>query len=295
MNILLIGHEGYLGRGLHSYLAREHRVLGWDKAEDLFKLDARMLARENIEMAINLSVVADRGSKLFVADEPTDHVNVAGARHIAGVLKGSGITWIQLSTREVLGPVYTLKDVTKTKAGYRPKILVNEEQPFAPANFYGKSKVMAEFISESHPNTAIIRLTTGYTDFDHEAGNWVVQLIKAAVRGNPVKLTQAGRQFRDPLHADDLGRLMTLIHERKAFGHRFHAGGGKRNLITLREFVLRANPAVKIENAPGGDYGFAFDNRKALKLTGWQPKVLVREKIPVIADNVRKGVLKPAR
>ena len=50
MNILLIGHEGYLGRGLLSYLSREHRVVGWDKKEDLFQLDASVLARENIEV-----------------------------------------------------------------------------------------------------------------------------------------------------------------------------------------------------------------------------------------------------
>ena len=51
---MLIGHEGYLGRGLHAFLSREHAVLGWDKKEDLFTLDAAMLARHNIELLINL-------------------------------------------------------------------------------------------------------------------------------------------------------------------------------------------------------------------------------------------------
>ncbi len=295
MNILLIGHEGYLGRGLHSYLARKHRVIGWDKKEDIFNLDAGTLAREKVEMLINLSVMADRQGGGFSVDAPCDRVNVGGARHVANILKGSEITWIQMSTREVLGPVYKAKDVVKTSVGLRPKWLVDEERPYAPTNFYGKSKLMAEFISESHPQSAVIRLTTCYTDYDHPAGNWVVALIKAAVKGKPVNLTRGGEQFRDPLHIDDLGCLMELIHEKKAFGEKYHAGGGKKNLISLKEFVRIAEPKVKIQKVAGGDYGFAFDNRKATKLTGWEPKILVREAIPIIAENIRLGITVPPR
>src|SRR5450432_178578 len=142
MNILLIGHEGYLGRGLYSYLSRDHHVIGWDKKEDLFQLSAAFLAQERIELLINLSVVADRQSKVFLADAATDRVNVGGARHLATILKGTGLGWIQMSTREVLGPVYTLNDVTQSGDDYRPKFLVAEEAPYAPSNFYGKSKIM---------------------------------------------------------------------------------------------------------------------------------------------------------
>lgn len=289
MNILLIGHEGYLGRGLHSYLARNNRVVGWDKKEDLFKLDAGTLAREKIDVLINLSVMADRQSGGYQVDTPGDIVNVGGARHIAGILKGTEIMWIQFSTREVLGPIYAAKDVTKTKAGYRPKILVDESYPYAPVNPYGKSKVMAEFISESHPYSNVIRLTTAYTDNNHPAGNWVVSLIKTAVAGKPVTLTRGGEQFRDPLHTDDLGRLIELLHEKKVFGEKIHAGGGKKNLISLKEFVRLADPNVKIQKAPGGDFGFAFDNRQAHTLTGWEPQILIRDKIPVIVANIRRG------
>ena len=293
IKILLIGHEGYLGRGLHAFLRRRHEVVGWDKREDLFTLDASLLARENIELLINLSVAADRQSPTFVAGAPTDDVNVGGARHLANILKGSDITWIQMSTREVLGPVYRASDVRKTNAGYRPRLLVDEKSAYAPQNFYGKSKVMAEFISESHQRSIVIRLSTCYTDFDHPGGNWVVSLIRSAVQDKPVGLTHNGLQFRDPLHIDDLGDLMVTLHRKKIFGERIHAGGGRRNLISLREFVERANPNVKVERRPGGDYGFAFDIRKALRLTGWQPTILIREKISVIAGNIRRGITHP--
>jgi nucleoside-diphosphate-sugar epimerase len=288
MKILLIGHEGYLGRGLHQYLGNRHQVIGWDKKEDLFTLDAPFLVRERIQMLINLSVVADRQSRTFRTDEPTDLVNVQGARHLAKILKGSNIPWIQMSTREVLGPVYRREDVIETPDGYRPRFLVNEECPYAPQNFYGKSKIMAEFISESHPFSNVVRLTTCYTDSDHPAGNWVVSLIRSAATGKPVTLTQGGLQFRDPLHIDDLGRLFERLYEKNVFHEKIHAGGGAQNMISLLEFVRIANSEVQVETAPGGDFGFAFDNQKATRLTGWEPQVLVREKIPLIARNYRQ-------
>ena len=289
MNILLIGHEGYLGHGLLTYLSTKHKVIGWDKKENIFNLDASILAKENIELVINLSVMADRGSKPYQTDTPTENVNVMGAYHLARILKGSDITWIQFSTREVLGPVYGSEDVFQTPVGLRPKFLVDETQPYAPINFYGKSKIMAEFISESHPNSAVIRLTTGYTDFNHHGANWVLGLIRSIVKGDPVGLTRGGEQFRDPLHTDDLGSLIELIHQNKAFGEKYHAGGGEENLISLKEFVLIADSQIKINSVEGGDWGFAFNNKKANTLTGWNPKKSIREVIPVIVQNVRRG------
>ena len=293
MNILLIGHRGYLGKGLHNFFHRRHRVIGWDVQEDMFQLTPEILAKENIELVINLAVAADRKSPTFREGELTERINVGGARHLAKILKGTQIPWIQMSTREVLGPIYRESDVTRDAAGYHPKFLVAEEAAYLPPNFYGKSKVIAEFVSESHPFSNVIRLTTCYTDFDHPAGNWVVSLVKSAVQKRPVTLTQGGWQFRDPLHVDDLGRLMELLVEKKVSGEKIHAGGGEQNLITLREFVQRVDPQVAIQEAPGGDFGFAFDNRKATRLTGWQPAVLVRERIPVVAENIRRGRTDP--
>jgi nucleoside-diphosphate-sugar epimerase len=107
------------------------------------------------------------------------------------------------------------------------------------------------------------------------------------VEGRPVTLTRGGEQFRDPLHADDLARLMVQLYERKVFGEKIHAGGGDQNFISLKEIVQTADPQVKITTAEGGDYGFAYDISKARELACWEPRVLVREKIPVIARNIR--------
>lgn len=286
MNILLIGHEGYLGQGLLSYLNQKHNVIGWDKNEDIFQLNSRTLIVKNIEAVINLSVAANLASQNFQVDAPGDTINVEGARHLARILKGSEIFWFQFSTREVFKNIYSENDVIFTNKGYRPKFLIEETQPYSPQNFYGKSKVMAEFISESHPFSNVIRLTSPYTDYNHSNGGWVLRLIKSIAKGNPLKLNSGGYQFRDPLHTDDLGYLIELLYERRIAGEKIHAGGGENNLISLREFVQLVDHKVNFETAPGNDYGFAFDNSKAFNLTGWSPIVSIRERIPVILKNV---------
>ncbi len=286
MNILLIGHEGYLGQGLMSYLDHKHNVIGWDKKEDIFKLQSKTLATNNIEAIINLSVAADLTSKNFQVDAPGDTINVEGARHLARILKGSEIFWFQFSTREVFNNIYGLDDVIFTEKGYRPKFFFDENHPYSPQNFYGKSKVIAEFISESHAFSNVIRLTSPYTDFDHTGGGWILRLIKSISKGNPLKLTSGGHQFRDPLHTDDLGLLIELLCQRRVVGEKIHAGGGEKNLVSLREFIELVDKNAYFETTPGNDYGFAFDNTKAFNLTGWKPSILIRDKIPQIVQNV---------
>jgi len=291
MNILLIGHRGYLGEGMMNYLSPSHRVVGWDKEEDLFKLDARTLARKNIELLINLSVAADRNSPGFVVDGPSDKVIVEGARHIARILKGTKIKWVQMSTREVYGTAYGPKDILKTKKGYRPKFLMDENFRMAPNNCYGKSKLISELIAESHPFSNVIRLSTCYTDFDHPlTGNWILKMIKNALEGKTIALAGGGHQFRDPMHVDDLGRLIELLAAKNIYGEKINAAGGRTNLISLREFMLRAVPKAKLEKGPAGDMGFALDIRKAFRLTGWKPQADFRKRLPVIVSNIERNL-----
>jgi len=93
-------------------------------------------------------------------------------------------------------------------------------------------------------------------------------------------------------------RTSGLVEERRDGRRRLYRLGSVR-LAALRRYldafwdVRLANLRVKIEKAPGGDYGFAFDIGKANRLTGWEPALLVREKIPVLVENIRRGVTQP--
>ncbi len=289
MKIVLIGHRGYIGIGLNQYLVKNHDVVGWDKEEDIHKLTRDFLEKNKIDAIINLAVIDARGSSNYQINTVTEHVTVNGARHLANILSGSEISWFQLSTREVFGPVFGIDDVNLTESGYRPKFLVSEDFPFAPTNFYGKSKLVAEYISESHAKSNVIRLTTGYTDFDNPIGGWIKGLVNGVINHGEVTLARGGLQFRDPLHTDDLGRLIEHLFENKIYGQKINAGGGSENLLSLNEFVKLVDPKVKVINGDGGDYGFAFDISKAFELVAWKPKVLLRDKSSRMSENIRTG------
>lgn len=293
MRLLVVGHRGYIGSGLCAALSQRHAVVGWGRREDLFSLTARGLSRRRIDAVVNCSVETAREAARFEIGSPTDCVNVQGARHLARILRASRVAWIQLSTKDVFGPVYGPGDTVRGPAGDRPKRLIDDDQPFAPASLYGKSKLIAEYFSESHPRSAVVRLSTCYTDYDHPRGNWMVRMIRAASKGQPVPVTRDGRQFRDPLHVSDLARLILRILKRRAFGEKLNAGGGPENLISVNEFIARAVPGARVRRLPGGDRGFAFNNRKARTLLGFSPRVRVRDRIPALARNVAGGVLPP--
>lgn len=287
MNILLVGGEGYLGVGLSRFFKNKHNVVTWDKNEDLFKLDSSILASKHIDILVNLSFVHDRKSLRYVADSATEKVNIFGAMHLAKILQRTEVSWFQISTREVFPNIYQEADVFMTEQGFRPRFFINEEANVNPKNFYGKTKLIAEYISESHSYSNVIRLGSPYTDYTNNLGGWVLQVAKSIIATGKATLTRGGKQFRDPLHTDDIGRLIEQMHTAQKFGETIHAGGGEQNLISLREFSQLVDPKVEITDADGGDYGFAYDNSKAFNLCGWSPSVLIREKIGVIAQNIR--------
>lgn len=290
LRILLVGGAGYLGQGLAGYFrSKKHTVMIWDQKEDLFRLTPRVLASKRVELLVNLSLCHSRQHARYQLDSPAETVNVFGARHLAKILQRTEIMWIQISTREVFPAIYRREDVIETRDAYRPKFLIGEDQAPHPLNFYGKTKLMAEFFAESHAWGNVIRLTSPYTDDDHPMGGWVLRILKNIAEGKPVTLSGTGKQFRDPLHVDDLGGLMEKIFAKKIQGEIFHAGGGRENILSLRQFVAAAGHAGEIQFQGPGDFGFGFDNRKASKFLDWKPSIGIRNKIPLILRNIRKN------
>jgi len=290
MNILLIGHQGYIGSGLHYYFQQHQTVVGWGRKDNLFSLTRRDLIRRKIDAIVNCAVITDRTAGPYDALSPTHRINVEGARHLANVLRGTKIGWVQISTKDVFGPVYDKNSVIERRMKYVPKFLVDEVQPFEPVTLYAKSKLMSEFISQSHPLSSVVRLSSCYSDFDHHRGNWMVNLIRASINRSPITLSHNGKQFRDPLHTDDLGRLVERIIEKKLYGESFNAGGGSQNLVSILEFLDIIGSRSQIKKIPGTDFGFAFDIQKANRLAGWSPYILLKDRLLLLIENIRNRI-----
>ena len=288
MNFLIVGHEGYLGSGLYTYLEKKHKIYGWGREKDILKLNLSDLTSLGIDVIVNCAVICDRVSTIYKVDSLSHRVNVDGVRNILGQIQGSKIKFIQISTKDVFGSVYTKTDVEEETTRYNPHFSVDDEFPYRPETIYAKSKMISEFLSESHSNSIVIRLSSCYTDSYHPRGNWVVRMIKSILQGDPVLVTNGGKQVRDLLHVDDLGRLIEILVAGTHWGLKVNAGGGSENCFSLLEFINMVCPQAQIRYKDGGDYGFVFNNRLVNDVIGWRPEILFKDRLPRIIDSVKK-------
>jgi len=288
MKILLTGHEGYLGSRLREYFEeRGHAVMGWGRREDIATLSRATLEKNGIELVVNGATAMDRTNTIYAPDGDDDVVNVEGVRHLVAALKGTSIGLLHISTKDIYGEVYTPEQLTETGNRLEPAFTVNEKQPFRPRTVYAKTKLMGEFIAESHPRTTMVRLSSGYTSQPHRRGNWILHFCRAARKGTPVHINGSGKQLRDPLHADDLGALLLLVHEKNAWGHKINAGGGTASAHSILEVLDLIDPKLPRTFGPGGDLGYITDNSLAKKLTGWEPLRSFPEELRVLMEQVR--------
>jgi len=142
---------------------------------------------------------------------------------------------------------------------------------------------------EGHPWTAVIRLSSCYTDLDHHRGNWIVNIVKTLKQGKPVMVTNNGKQFRDLLHVNDLGRFIDCVLKSGHYGVKVNLGGNPYNLHSVLQIIRMLEPNAEIVKANGKDYGFAFNNRLVTELFDWRPQILFTERLPVIRENVIGG------
>ncbi len=290
MKILLVGYQGYVGSGLYKYLSRGHKVIGWSKSDNILSIDHELLVKKNIDIVINCATVMDRVESTFSIDSPTYQVNICGMKNLVKQLKDTKIKLIYISTKDVYGNIFNKNNVVETDKYYMLPYFVNDNDPFCPQTAYGKSKLIGEYIAECHTNHIIIRLSSCYTDFDHYRGHWVPNLIKSYLKGSNIKLSNKGKQVRALLHVNDLGRLIDLIVESDKKGIKINAGGGKKNILSILQFLELINSNSKISFYPGNDYGFVFSNKAAKKEFSWEPVILFRDRLPIIKEHLKKGI-----
>lgn len=290
MKILLIGYQGYVGSGLYNCLTKEHEVMGWGKSDNILKITTEYLLRNKIDVIINAATVMDRVNPTFSINSLTYQVNICGMINLVKQLNDTKIKLIHISTKDVYGNVFNKENIVEMKEYYKLPFFVGDNHPFNPQTAYGKSKLIGEYIAECHVNHIIIRLSSCYTDFEHYRGHWIPNLMKSLIENSNIKLTNQGKQVRDLLHVNDLGGLINIILKSNKEGLKINAGGGKKNIWSLLQFVELMDSKSNISSIPGGDYGFVFSNNLVTKELKWEPKILFQERLPIIKKNLVAGI-----
>jgi len=289
--VVVVGGDGFLGRAICRYLGTSFEVIVWDVDRDLFTLSSEALRDQRVAAIVNLSVVAELSARFLRADMRSWHVNVQGVSHLVDCARESGATFIQFSTREVLGPVFGQDDVFESDGVYRPKWEVTEAQATNPQNAYGQSKLISEWLTQTLANGYVVRLATPYSDEIPKVGGGLVPaLLRNSLSSRTVQLTQGGKQFRDPVHVLDIAAMVERLITRQPEPGIYNCGHGGRNLISLIELVKLINSDIPVEDIAGGDLGFAFDTTRARQSLGWVPEVLIRERLPELIEATKLGL-----
>jgi dTDP-4-dehydrorhamnose reductase len=290
---LIIGGQGYLGRGLQNFFrSKDLNFKVWDKKEELFSLTTKDLEKMGIQQVINLAMYPANSNKYIDFNSESFKLNIMAAGHISDITYSLGIPNIFFSTREVIGYQYKKDDVFWEGEKPSPKIFVDESFETLPNGEYGKSKLVGEWLTLSRENGTVIRLSTPYTsEADTNFPSLVTKLIGLSVLKNSVKLVNNGITFRDPLHVDDIGEfLLKFIFQTNLSSKTniFHLGNHERGFLTFKAIVQLANSKVEILNSVGSDYGFAMDYTRAKNMYNWKPKHNFEEDIVEISEKFKR-------
>jgi CDP-paratose 2-epimerase len=177
---------------------------------------------------------------------------------------------------------------------------IGEARPLDFHSPYGCSKGAADQYVLDYAHTyglpaMVFRMSCIYGphQFGTEDQGWVAHFLIQASQGLPVTLYGDGRQVRDVLFIEDLLdaflRAQRWIHVES--GQAFNIGGGAANTVSLVELLeligeLQGRaPEVHHDAWRPADQRFYVSNTARFeKLTGWRPRVGVREGVRRLAE-----------
>jgi dTDP-4-dehydrorhamnose reductase len=205
MKILVLGHRGMLGSDLMVRLAGAHEVTGRDM--DAFDLasesDCRRVVAESAP-AVVINAAAYTNVDGCESDrEKCFAVNAAGVRNIAVACRGKGITVVHFSTDYIF-------DGSKNT----PYV---EEDPPAPLNLYGASKLEGERSLQAFADSYLLIRTAWL--YGRHGRNFVSAILAKAATEKTLEVVDD--QVGSPTCSRDLADAVAILVEG---GHRgvFH-------------------------------------------------------------------------
>ena len=301
--ILVTGGAGYMGshtryfleKSGHSVVVVDNLSRGYKEAvpesllrqidlRDTQKL-IRLLKDEQVEAVIHFAAYISVGES---SQRPELYFvnNVSGSLSLFDAMLEAGVRRLVFSS-------------TAAAYGIPEKVPITEDQPYAPINPYGESKVMVEKILEwldRYREFRSVRLRYfNACGADPESGlgerhdpetHLIPLILKAVATGKPVTLfgddypTPDGTCIRDYIHVSDLAEAHIFAVEHLLQGGKsdvFNVGTGsgssvKEVLAAVEKATGRKAPFTMGPRREGDPPSLVADSRKLQKALGWKPK-----------------------
>ncbi|CAF1891438.1 hypothetical protein F2Q70_00014734 [Brassica cretica] len=305
MRILISGGAGFIGSHLVDKLMENEKneVVVADNyftgsKENLKKWIGHPrfeLIRHDVTEPLLLEVdriyhLACPASPIFYKYNPvkTIKTNVMGTMNMLGLAKRVGARILLTSTSEVYGDPLIHP---------QPESYWGNVNPIGVRSCYDEGKRVAETLMfDYHRQHGIeIRIARIFNTYgprmNIDDGRVVSNFIAQALRGEALTVQKPGTQTRSFCYVSDMVDGLIRLMEGDDTGPINIGNPGEFTMVELAETVKELiNPSIEIkmvENTPDDPRQRKPDISKAKEVLGWEPKVKLREGLPLMEEDFR--------
>ncbi|KAF3549717.1 hypothetical protein DY000_02001097 [Brassica cretica] len=218
----------------------------------------------------------------------TIKTNVIGTLNMLGLAKRVGARILLTSTSEVYGDPLIHP---------QPESYWGNVNPIGVRSCYDEGKRVAETLMfDYHRQHGIeIRIARIFNTYgprmNIDDGRVVSNFIAQALRGEPLTVQKPGTQTRSFCYVSDMVDGLIRLMEGDDTGPINIGNPGEFTMVELAETVKELiNPSIEIkmvENTPDDPRQRKPDISKAKEVLGWEPKVKLREGLPLMEEDFR--------
>ena len=314
-NVLITGGLGFIGSNLAIRLVRDGaRVAVCDAMIPGYGGNAANVREIEDEIETHLSDVRDEGEmgRLVAGRDVVFHL-AAQVSHVLSLsnpypdidINIKGTAAVLEACRKHNPSALVVRSGTRGQYGPAVKLPVSEETPANPRGIYEISQLSAEMICRTYTRihgirTVPLRLTNVYGprgQMKHSQFGVVNWFVRLALAGEPIPLFGTGRILRDFLYVDDcVDALIAAACEPSTVGEVLNVGDDRastflevaeilRDLVPDTRLVFTDFTPERKAQEPGD---FVSDISKIRRLTGWEPRVPLREGLARTVDFYRE-------
>ena len=314
-NILITGGLGFIGSNLAIRLVRDGaRVAVCDAMIEGLGGNFENVREVQTSLEIHVSDVRDEAEmeRLVEGRDVVFHL-AAQVSHVLSLanpfpdidINIKGTATVLEACRKRNPHALVVRSGTRGQYGPAVRMPVSEDAPADPRGIYEISQLSAEMICRTYTRihglrTVPLRLTNVYGprgQMKHSHFGVVNWFVRLALEGKPIPIFGTGKILRDFLYVDDcVDALVATACEPATVGEIVNVGNDRSStFLEVAEILREIVPGTEIvftdfspERRAQEPGDFVSDISKIRRLTGWSPRVDLRDGLARTVDFYRE-------